>query len=136
MMFLWPFYSYLLLLLVFSLQILEDCVMFFTHSPIHPTPHSKQIQVMCIHKHRCQSCRIHELIYDVELWICPCDICPKAINSYVFVGLCSTCLIYIQCINNLSTLYSRFDVLWYIYLVFSLTGRSIECCIIGIKQGT
>lgn len=35
------------------------------HSPIHPTPHSKQIQVMCIHKHRCQSCRINELIYDV-----------------------------------------------------------------------
>uniref|UniRef100_K1QX95 Uncharacterized protein n=1 Tax=Magallana gigas TaxID=29159 RepID=K1QX95_MAGGI len=25
--------------------ILEDCVMFFTHSPIHPTPHSKQIQL-------------------------------------------------------------------------------------------
>lgn len=44
---------------------LEDCVMVFTHSPIHPTPHSKQIQVMCIHKHRCQSCRINELIYDV-----------------------------------------------------------------------
>lgn len=33
---------------------LEDCVMFLTHSPI-----PKQIQVMCIHKHRCQSCRIY-----------------------------------------------------------------------------
>lgn len=43
---------------------LEDCVMVFTHPSILP-PHSKQIQVMCIHKHRCQSCRINELIYDV-----------------------------------------------------------------------
>lgn len=40
---------------------LEDCVMFLTHSPIppYPPPPSKQIQVMCIHKHRCQSCRIY-----------------------------------------------------------------------------
>lgn len=43
---------------------LEDCVMFLTHPSLPEYPHSKQIQVMCIHKHRCQSCRIYELIYN------------------------------------------------------------------------
>lgn len=86
------------------------------HSPIHPTPHSKQIQVMCIHKHRCQSCRINELIYDVYLWI----YMSKGYQQLCFLAYAVLVSYIYSVLTHFEYTVSRFDVLygtctWYFY---------------------